>query len=53
MLLFRITYRAGFADDRDFHLSRIGHFILDFLGNLSAQAFRLLVVYLVCTYDDA
>ncbi len=52
-VLFRITYRAGFTDYGDFHLSLIGHFILDFLCYLSAQALRPLVVYLVRTYDDA
>lgn len=51
--LFRVRYGAGFADDGDLHLAGIGHLVLDFLGDIVRQPFRLLVGEFVCTDDHA
>ena len=52
-LLFRITYRACFADNRDFHLSRISHFILYLLGYIVRHLVGVLVGYLLAADYDA
>ena len=32
--LFRVAHSSCFADDGDFHLTRIGHFILNLFSNV-------------------
>ena len=49
--LFRVSHRACFADNGDFHLSGIRHLCLDLVGNLAREFLCLLVVHLVGTHD--
>ena len=51
--LFRVRDGAGFADHGDLHLAGIGHLVLDLLGDIVRQPFRLLVGKFVCTDDHA
>src|SRR5690349_10443724 len=50
--LFRVVHRPGFAYHGYLHLPGIRHFILDLIGNIEAEHFRLLVVYLFALNDD-
>lgn len=34
LLLFSVTYSSCFTDDGNFYLTRIGHFILNFLSDV-------------------
>lgn len=48
-----VVHRACFADDGDFDLTRIGHFILNFLGEVEGDLVGLLVGNLFGADDDA
>ena len=50
--LSSIIHSACLADDGDFHLTGIGHFILNLLGYLARKELGLLVVDLVGTNDN-
>ena len=50
--LFCKAYGTCLTDNGNLHLSRIGHFILDALGNLIREAFGLGIVNLVGTDND-
>ena len=39
--LFCVTYAAGFANDGDFHLTRVGHFVLNLLCYFVRQVLAL------------
>ena len=41
--LFRVAHGASLTNHGDLHLARIGHLILDLLGDLVREALRLLI----------
>ena len=51
--LFGVRNGAGFADHSDLHLTGIGHFVLDLLGDIVRQSFRFLIRKLVGADDHA
>ena len=51
-LLFGVTDRTGLTDNRNLHLSRIGHFVLNLLGNVVRKIISLLVGDLFAAYDN-
>ena len=47
-----VAYGACFADYCDLYLTRVGHLILNLLGDISRETFSLLIINLVGTNDD-
>ena len=53
VFLFSVAYSPRFAYYGNFHLSGIGHFILNFLGDVKRKEFGFFVVEFVGANDDA
>ena len=46
------SYRTSFANNRNFNLTGIGHFVLYPCGYLTTQLLTFGIVHLICTNDD-
>ncbi len=50
--LLGVRHTACLSDDRNLHLTRIGHFVLNLFCNFRAELLALCIVHLVGTDDD-
>src|SRR5688572_5389825 len=50
--LLCVVNSAHFANDRDFYLTRVGHFTFDLLSNLTGHSRRLIIGYEIMLHHD-